>query len=229
MWSALRPTVSSRSTMRVLVGSARWAPACGWSQRLADDRAHRHARVQRGVRVLEDDLHVARSARSSSLPAVVTLLAVEADLAFGGLDQAQDAARPVVLLPQPDSPTTPSVSPATGRSSRRRPHARGRPRAAGCRPLIGKCLTRFLTCSSGAAHRTASPGSRPPCGRGRSRSGGCRCCRHRHGRSGAAGGEAAALGRGSISLGTVPGMASSRTLWVAARSMRGIERIRPWV
>ncbi len=32
------------------------------AQRLADDVAHAHARVQRGVRVLEDDLHVAAQA-----------------------------------------------------------------------------------------------------------------------------------------------------------------------
>src|SRR5574337_248688 len=34
---------------------------------------------------------------------------------------------------------------------------------------------------------------------------------------------------GSTSLGTVPGIASSRCLCSAARSMRGIERISPWV
>jgi hypothetical protein len=34
---------------------------------------------------------------------------------------------------------------------------------------------------------------------------------------------------GATSLGTVPGIASSRSLWTAAVSMRGIERIRPWV
>jgi hypothetical protein len=80
-------------------------------QRLADDRADRHARIERGVRVLEDDLHVARQRAQLVLAGPGDVLALEPDLARGRLDQAQDAAAGV-LLPQPDSPTTPSVSPA---------------------------------------------------------------------------------------------------------------------
>ena len=62
-------------------------------QRLADDRADRHARVERGVGVLEDDLHVAARARAARrLPSARDVLALEPDLARGRLDQAQDAA-----------------------------------------------------------------------------------------------------------------------------------------
>jgi hypothetical protein len=64
--------------------------------------------------------------------------------------------RPVVDLPQPDSPTSPSVSPAlisnempstawTRATSREK-----RP------PLIGKCLTRFLIRSRGSAIAVSS-------------------------------------------------------------------------
>ena len=61
-------------------------------QRLADDRAHRHARIQRRVRILEDDLHVARERTQLVFARPRDALAFEPDLARGRLDQAQDAA-----------------------------------------------------------------------------------------------------------------------------------------
>jgi hypothetical protein len=52
------PPSPAARTMRSRTRAASWPAVDG--QALADDGAHRHARVQRGVRVLEDDLHVAR-------------------------------------------------------------------------------------------------------------------------------------------------------------------------
>ncbi len=52
-----------------------------------------------------------RRARSSARLSAAQILAVEHDLAGGGLDQLQDAL-PTVVLPQPDSPTSASVLPA---------------------------------------------------------------------------------------------------------------------
>ena len=62
------------------------------NQRLADDRADRHPRVQRGERVLEDDLHIAakRAERLALEPGDAA--AFEPYLARGRLDQPQDAA-----------------------------------------------------------------------------------------------------------------------------------------
>ena len=62
-------------------------------QRLADDRADRHARIERGVGVLEDDLHVARQRpQLGRRLSASDVAALEPDLARSRLDQAQDAA-----------------------------------------------------------------------------------------------------------------------------------------
>ncbi len=61
--------------------------------------------------------------------------------------------RPVVDLPQPDSPTSPSVSPAlisNDTPSTAWTRATSREKSP---PLIGKYLTRFRTLSSGSAIR----------------------------------------------------------------------------
>src|SRR5439155_14174685 len=60
--------------------------------RLADDRANLHARVQRAVRVLKDDLDLA--AQRDQLPAVELgdVDPVVNDFAGGGFFQPQDAA-----------------------------------------------------------------------------------------------------------------------------------------
>ncbi len=63
------------------------------AQRLADDRAHRTARVQRGVRILKDDLHVAPERSQLAPRPAGDVLPVVDDLPAGGLDQASDEAR----------------------------------------------------------------------------------------------------------------------------------------
>jgi hypothetical protein len=67
-------------------------------------------RVQRRVRVLEDHLHVAAERTHGTHGNVGDVAALEDHLAAGRLEQRGDQ-RPVVDLPQPDSPTRPSVSP----------------------------------------------------------------------------------------------------------------------
>ena len=71
----------------------------------------RHPRIQRRVRVLEDHLHVAAAARAALALQLRDVLAVEASRAAGRLEAAAGCAGRVDL-PQPDSPTRPSVSPA---------------------------------------------------------------------------------------------------------------------
>src|SRR5205807_2043413 len=61
-------------------------------QRFADDRADGHARVERSVGILEDDLHVAAQRAQRAAGQGGDVLAVEPDLAGGRLDQPQDAA-----------------------------------------------------------------------------------------------------------------------------------------
>jgi hypothetical protein len=73
------------------------------------------------------------SARSSSLPAVVTFLALEVTSPEVGSIRRR-MQRPVVLLPQPDSPTTPSVSPGARSKLTPSTACTGRPRAAAARP-----------------------------------------------------------------------------------------------
>ncbi len=81
-------------------------------ERLGEHVADRHARVQRRVRVLEDDLHRAalraQVAAASSSPR--SRPSKRDAAAVGSI--SRNTRRPSVDLPQPDSPTTPSVSPA---------------------------------------------------------------------------------------------------------------------
>src|SRR5262249_44098681 len=63
-----------------------------YDQRLADDRAHRHAGVQRRVRVLEDDLHVSPQVAERALVECGDVLVAEPHLARGGLDETENAA-----------------------------------------------------------------------------------------------------------------------------------------
>ena len=131
-------------------------------QRLADDIEQRHARIERGERVLEDHLHCAQRAavprgsrRHLDHRAV---RCTEADLARGRLDGAQDTSR-VVVFPQPLSPTSPSVSPSSiftstrGRRwgwSARAAAARPPRRAASCGPSIRR------RARSSCGHRSGS-------------------------------------------------------------------------
>ena len=79
-------------------------------ERLADDVSDRLARVQRGVRILKDDLDILAAAGASRALLGVDVDPVEGELAGGRLLQPhQHPAN--VDLPQPDSPTMPSVSP----------------------------------------------------------------------------------------------------------------------
>src|SRR5947199_2231158 len=59
---------------------------------LADDRPDRHSRIQRRVRVLEDDLHLLAERAQRALVQRGDVLALEGDLARGRLDQSQDRA-----------------------------------------------------------------------------------------------------------------------------------------
>src|SRR5258707_12770557 len=63
------------------------------AERLADDIAGRHARVQRSERVLEDDLHRTSMWTQVRLAEMGDIQAIEPDAATGRLDKAQDGAR----------------------------------------------------------------------------------------------------------------------------------------
>ena len=58
-------------------------------QRFAQHGAHRHARIERGVRVLEDHLHALAPGAHRLVAERQQILALEAHLAGGGLEQAQ--------------------------------------------------------------------------------------------------------------------------------------------
>ena len=63
------------------------------AERLADDIARRHARIERGERILEDDLHRAPMLAQIGLAEMGDIEAVELNAAAGRLDQPQDGAR----------------------------------------------------------------------------------------------------------------------------------------
>src|SRR4029077_16319283 len=62
-------------------------------QRLTDDVAGRHTRVQRGKRILEDNLHLASVRPQRGLTQPSDVLTVEPDRARSRLDQPQDRPR----------------------------------------------------------------------------------------------------------------------------------------
>ncbi len=126
--------------------------------RLADDRLHAHARVERGERVLEDDLQVAADRRSSpgarvarSRPSYITAPAVGAI--------SLSSRRPSVDLPEPDSPTSASVSPRRDRERHavHRLHRRRRPpeQAAALAEVFGEALASRM----GVERRSATTAS----------------------------------------------------------------------
>ena len=81
------------------------------AQRIGDDLAHRHARIERGQRVLEDDLQVARAACASPRRgSCVRSSPSHSTRPSSGVSSCR-MQRPSVDLPQPLSPTMPSVSP----------------------------------------------------------------------------------------------------------------------
>ena len=79
-------------------------------QRFGDDVADGHARIERGVGVLKDDLHLLAELAHLLAPEFVDALPLEEDLALGRGQEAQNHAAGG-QSPEPDSPTRPSVSP----------------------------------------------------------------------------------------------------------------------
>ena len=119
------------------------------AQRLGQDLAHGHARIERRVGVLEDDLHVAAERAQRLAIGGAHVASLETDLAGGRLDQAQHQAAGRRLA-------------AAGLADERQRLAgmqvEGQPSTACTAPtarcstiplLTGKCLTRLVTCSRG--------------------------------------------------------------------------------
>src|SRR5215207_2305437 len=200
-------------------------------QRLVDDGADGHARVERGVGVLEDDLHVAPKRGQLGAAERRHVLALEPHLARGRFDQAQDAApgRRLAAARLADEPerlagfeleadAVDGVHPfdvareqaALHREAlHERLDAQQRLRHA-ARPRLASCSTQAtlwpgVTSTSGGVALTQAALAK------RQRA------------------ENRQPGGGSRRRGTTPAIVSRRVLWVAARSMRGIERMRPCV
>ena len=183
-------------------------------QRLGQHLADGHARVERAVGVLEDELGAgARMRRSSapdsearSRPAKRTLPAVGSS--------RRRASRPTVDLPQPDSPTSASVSPAAHVEGDAidGPHDRRR-RAPSSDRRATKCLVTLSSAKERRAHATsASSGAfqqREACPAPRSARGGARLRQ----RSSANGQRVAKRQpvKAPARLGTLPEMVASRS------------------
>ena len=165
------------------------------------------------IRVLEDDLHrrgVSAAARSASSARDVAAVEAGSSPAVGSIRRT--SRRPSVDLPQPDSPTSPSVSP--GAMSRR--HAVDRAhRAAVCRRSECAARGRGSACSRPAAsserRSRCRPAHRHGCRRRRDRpdriaSGGMAARAGRRCAWRQRGCEAAARAGGASGSGSVPGI-----------------------
>src|SRR5215510_3515461 len=149
MWSAWRPTVSRRCA--TFSSRSRRVLASLWMMRASPTI---EPTVIRGFSDAYGSWKMIcrsrRRARSDRLSLVVTFFpSNHTSPAVGSIRRRMH--RPVVDLPQPDSPTSPSVSPALiskempSTACTRATSREKRP------PLIGKCLTRFRTLRSGSA------------------------------------------------------------------------------
>ena len=118
------PTSVMRS-IAAAFASLRDLPSC--AGRLGDLVADAHDRVQRRQGVLEDHAdRVALSRRAAAERDPVTVLAVDEHLSGddpGRTRQEPEHARSVRLLPEPDSPTSPTDSPTPTRATTRGPRA----------------------------------------------------------------------------------------------------------
>ena len=79
-------------------------------ERLGDLPADRHAAIERAEGILEDELHAGAQLAPGLALGARQRLAVERTSPLVGSSRPS-AKRPVVDLPQPDSPTRPSVRP----------------------------------------------------------------------------------------------------------------------
>ena len=135
---------------------------------LGHDVADPPPRVERGDRVLEDHLDPDPRPTQLVAPQAGELGAVEDDRPDGGRSTCT-MARPVVDLPQPDSPTSPRVSPRRDAERHPRDGLEGRGCRAGTR-RAGPVPRADVVSLSGSA--PPAPGrSRPSPRRGRSRPG----------------------------------------------------------
>ena len=80
------------------------------AQRFAHDVADGHPRIERGVGVLEDDLHLFAQLAHVFATEQLHVAAFE-DTSPLVAGKSRSTTRPAVVFPEPDSPTSPSVSP----------------------------------------------------------------------------------------------------------------------
>ena len=157
--AARRPTSRSSSSTRArrAAGGTRSCSASG-SPRICADR---HARIERGVGVLEDDLRLRGGTRAARLSSSASRSRPSKRTLPASGSIRRSTSRPTVDLPQPDSPTSASVSPASSmkvdaidRAHDGRSAGRTQSRAA------GKCLTRPCDFEQRASCHQPSPAAR---------------------------------------------------------------------
>src|SRR5262245_19417929 len=198
-------------------------------QRLTDDRSDGHPRIQRRVRILEDDLHLLAQRAQRPLVERGDVLALERDLARGRLDQSQNGATgrgftATRLAHQPERLAGHHIE----RHVVHRVHPRhlAREQAATDREVLLEVPDLEERLWHGVASQYRKQATLWP---GRtSLSGGVlsKCM----GLASAQRGAKRQPGfSGPRRVGTVPGIGSSFFLLVAATSMRGIERSSPCV
>ena len=149
------PTKESSSRMR-----ASWLPGRHDGVRLegfAHDLGDRHARVERGQRVLEDRLQPAAHRQQPARPGVRDVVAVEADAPARRLDEAQRQPRQgglaaAALADQPDG-----LAPARPRARRRRRRAPRSCRRASARSSWSRPRGRAGRPSAQALRRAVMP------------------------------------------------------------------------
>ena len=198
---------SGRSPTRSNRMATRSRRSCGVptlvdDQRLADDLAGRHARVERGVGVLVDHLHAPAVGQHRSRVEAGDVLAVDADRAGGRLEQLQQRAPDRRLAAAALADQAQRL--AAARCWNETPSTAWTwPETRENRPLsIGKCFLRSCTSSSGAV---------PP-HRGWQRPRSCRAS--------AAGGRRASR-RPSGRADAAPAAATSARHWSVAKPQRG--------
>ena len=145
---ALQPDLDEQARHAILPLACRGGELVD-RQRFTEDRADGHARIERGERVLEHDLHLAPQGAQVVAAEAQHVLPVKDDLARGRLDQAQDAAAGGGLAAAGFADHSQRLA-AIDRE-RHAVHRMDAPTSRDNRPpRTGKCFLRLVTCSRGS-------------------------------------------------------------------------------
>ena len=122
------------------------------ADRLGQDVAHAHARIEAGERILEHHLHAAAHAAQPAGRKIVDALAIQHHLAGGDVEQPQDGPADRRLAAAGFADQRQRLAARRPQRTRRPPHRPSCDLRLNRPPRTGKCFLRSLTCEQWRVH-----------------------------------------------------------------------------